>query len=91
MFITYPKLPNLICDTSFECIPVSFQNVEPDPKSSCGPYRAIEKKNMNKYISYHRSQINEFNHDTLGMIVIDENGDIAAGTSSNGANHKIPG
>jgi hypothetical protein len=25
------------------------------------------------------------------MIVIDENGDIAAGTSTNGATHKIPG
>jgi N4-(beta-N-acetylglucosaminyl)-L-asparaginase len=31
------------------------------------------------------------NHDTIGMIAIDENGNIVAGTSTNGANHKIPG
>lgn len=31
------------------------------------------------------------NHDTIGMIAIDKAGKIAAGTSSNGATHKIPG
>jgi len=31
------------------------------------------------------------NHDTIGMIVIDSEGHIVAGTSTNGANHKIPG
>lgn len=31
------------------------------------------------------------NHDTIGMIIIDQNKDISAGTSSNGAKNKIPG
>ncbi len=31
------------------------------------------------------------NHDTIGMVVIDDGGNIAAGTSTNGATHKIPG
>ena len=30
-------------------------------------------------------------HDTIGMIVIDNKGNIAAGTTTNGASHKIPG
>lgn len=38
-----------------------------------------------------RNVIDETNHDTLGMIVIDEAGDISVGTSSNGARNKIPG
>ena len=31
------------------------------------------------------------NHDTIGMVVIDQYGDITAGTTTNGLNHKIPG
>ena len=31
------------------------------------------------------------NHDTIGMIALDKNGQIAAGTSTNGASFKIPG
>ena len=33
----------------------------------------------------------EHNHDTIGMIVIDDAGTVAAGTTTNGADHKIPG
>ena len=36
-------------------------------------------------------QVNQGNHDTIGMIVIDKSGDIAGGTTTNGANHKVPG
>lgn len=35
--------------------------------------------------------VNRFNHDTIGMIAVDQNGDVAAGTSTNGAKYKIPG
>lgn len=35
--------------------------------------------------------IDRYNHDTIGMVAVDQNGDVAAGTSSNGAKHKIPG
>lgn len=38
-----------------------------------------------------REDIDENNHDTIGMIAIDMNGHIAAGTSTNGARNKIPG
>ena len=31
------------------------------------------------------------NHDTIGMLAIDKDGNIAAGTSTNGAKFKIPG
>ena len=31
------------------------------------------------------------NHDTIGMIVIDANGDLACGTSTNGLGHKVAG
>ena len=37
------------------------------------------------------SSINEGNHDTIGMIAMDSVGNIAAGTTTNGANHKVPG
>jgi len=31
------------------------------------------------------------NHDTIGIVAIDNSGNIAAGTSTNGAKFKIPG
>lgn len=37
------------------------------------------------------SNFNENNHDTIGMIAIDLHKNIVAGTSTNGAKHKIPG
>lgn len=33
----------------------------------------------------------ERNHDTIGMVVIDTNKNVVAGTSTNGLRHKIPG
>lgn len=36
-------------------------------------------------------EVDRYNHDTIGMVAIDNNGDIAAGTSTNGAKFKIPG
>ncbi len=38
-----------------------------------------------------RLLISENNHDTIGMIVIDERGDLACGTTTNGAANKIAG
>ena len=31
------------------------------------------------------------NHDTIGMIAIDQSGNVSAGTSTNGLTFKIPG
>lgn len=38
-----------------------------------------------------RLQITEENHDTIGMVVVDKYGDIACGTTTNGAANKIAG
>lgn len=38
-----------------------------------------------------RLHISEDNHDTIGMVVVDERGDLACGTTTNGAANKISG
>ncbi|XP_017066587.1 putative N(4)-(beta-N-acetylglucosaminyl)-L-asparaginase GG24090 [Drosophila eugracilis] len=75
------------------CQPNFWWNVHPDPKVSCGPYkprptpltRWKEDRARNEY------EIGRKNHDTIGMIAIDVESNIHAGTSTNGARHKIPG
>jgi N4-(beta-N-acetylglucosaminyl)-L-asparaginase len=72
-----------------DCQPNFRVNVKPDPNTSCGPYKPIKKtksimRKLNKYI-------NEKSHDTIGMIAINSQGNIAVGTSSNGATFKVPG
>ncbi|KAL8207296.1 UNVERIFIED_CONTAM: hypothetical protein K2H54_053173, partial [Gekko kuhli] len=72
------------------CQPNFWKNVTPDASKSCGPYKQTEdfsreeKNILEKTVHVH-------NHDTIGMIVIGQNGSIAAGTSTNGAIHKIQG
>jgi N4-(beta-N-acetylglucosaminyl)-L-asparaginase len=68
------------------CQPNYWVDVEPNPARSCGPYSPKDRN----YIEY-ESYFDSHNHDTIGMIVIDKVGNIAAGTSTNGARHKIPG
>lgn len=63
------------------CQPNFWMNVSPDSQKSCGPYTPQKLKNI----------FNEKNHDTIGMVAVDGEGHIAAGTSTNGARHKIPG
>lgn len=58
----------------------------PDPRESCGPYEPLDSNEVERTI-----QFSSKNHDTIGMIAYDRNGNIAAGTSTNGARHKIPG
>ncbi|CAH0561457.1 unnamed protein product [Brassicogethes aeneus] len=70
------------------CQPNFWQNVHPDPTKNCGPYiyatNEITKDGGN-------SVFGDKNHDTIGMIVVNSNGHVVAGTSTNGATHKIPG
>ncbi|XP_077158480.1 N(4)-(beta-N-acetylglucosaminyl)-L-asparaginase isoform X2 [Paroedura picta] len=71
------------------CQPNFWKNVIPDASKSCGPYKQAndfskEENALEKTVQVH-------NHDTIGMIVIGQNGCIAAGTSTNGAVHKIQG
>ncbi|XP_028178994.1 N(4)-(Beta-N-acetylglucosaminyl)-L-asparaginase-like [Ostrinia furnacalis] len=72
------------------CQPNFWLNVKPDPRQSCGPYSKLEDKNFEVDAKGHIN-VDRFNHDTIGMVAIDTNGDIAAGTSTNGAKFKIPG
>ncbi|KAG8222341.1 hypothetical protein J437_LFUL001327 [Ladona fulva] len=74
----------------FNCQPNFWKNVSPNPKQSCGPYTP-NQNSLRKSTKRGSSSFNEMNHDTIGMIAIDTEGNIAAGTSTNGANHKIPG
>jgi N4-(beta-N-acetylglucosaminyl)-L-asparaginase len=68
------------------------QNVKPDPTKFCGPYKpytSIARKQGHN--PKHRSVFSDKNHDTIGMVAIDTEGRIAAGTSTNGLKFKIPG
>ncbi|XP_019390193.1 PREDICTED: N(4)-(beta-N-acetylglucosaminyl)-L-asparaginase [Crocodylus porosus] len=73
------------------CQPNYWKNVIPDPSKSCGPYKRAKELNNRKEWSISQRKMNIHNHDTIGMIVIGETGNVAAGTSTNGATHKIQG
>lgn len=75
--------------TSENCQPNFWKDVEPDPKKFCGPYKLTLSNDI--YKEFSTELFNSKNHDTIGMIAMDSQGNIAAGTSSNGATHKIPG
>lgn len=73
-----------------KCQPNFRQNVLPNPKTSCGPYKP--KQMTDTHIKDRQPLgISPTNHDTIGMIAIDKHGDISSGTSTNGLTHKIPG
>ncbi|KAF2347854.1 Peptidase T2 asparaginase 2 [Trinorchestia longiramus] len=72
------------------CQPNFWKNVVPDPTTSCGPYSPGTVAG-NEASGGPRTFFGRFNHDTIGMIAIDGNGNIAGGTSTNGARNKIPG
>ncbi|XP_037070421.1 N(4)-(Beta-N-acetylglucosaminyl)-L-asparaginase-like [Pollicipes pollicipes] len=69
------------------CQPNFWTNVEPDPSDSCGPYRRGRAAPQ----QHEPSWAGPASHDTIGMVAIDGRGQMAAGTSTNGAIHKIPG
>uniref|UniRef100_A0A1B6KE62 N(4)-(beta-N-acetylglucosaminyl)-L-asparaginase n=1 Tax=Graphocephala atropunctata TaxID=36148 RepID=A0A1B6KE62_9HEMI len=66
------------------CQPNYWMGVEPDPRQQCGPYQPLSSTSD-------RFSQAEYSHDTISMVAIDRHGHVAVGTSSNGANHKIPG
>lgn len=68
--------------------------------SSCPPYdtpTSLEQQEKEAFPQVGRSEdparllISENNHDTIGIIVVDELGDLACGTTTNGAANKIAG
>ncbi|KAG5666660.1 hypothetical protein PVAND_014675 [Polypedilum vanderplanki] len=72
------------------CQPNFWTNVLPSPENSCGPYVPMSEDFLTSAHEY-QSFFSNYNHDTIGMVAIDVNGNIATGTSTNGVNHKIPG
>jgi len=75
------------------CQPNFRVAVSPDPKGACGPYTPAPLAS-NAPRTTRTSADNAIglgNHDTIAMVTIDKNGHLAAGTSTNGANHKVPG
>lgn len=73
------------------CQPNFWTNVIPNPSMSCGPYEPVTGTHSKNSINDINSFFSENNHDTIGMVAIDKAGKIVAGTSTNGASHKIPG
>ncbi|KAM8848741.1 N(4)-(beta-N-acetylglucosaminyl)-L-asparaginase isoform 2-T2 [Synchiropus picturatus] len=69
------------------CQPNYHKKVVPDPSKSCGPYKPVATVQQ----SERPRHANIDSHDTIGMIAIDAYGHVAAGTSTNGLTHKVPG
>lgn len=74
-------------------------NLVPNSQQQCGPYTPAgaepptdqEAENELKQRSEDYATSAGKSHDTISMIAIHANGSMAAGTSTNGATHKIPG
>ncbi|XP_015241317.1 PREDICTED: N(4)-(beta-N-acetylglucosaminyl)-L-asparaginase isoform X2 [Cyprinodon variegatus] len=69
------------------CQPNYRKNVNPDPLKSCGPYGPVAMQTQCNGVRH----VNIHSHDTIGLIAIDKDGHMAAGTSTNGLTHKVPG
>ena len=50
---------------------------------------ALPKENLEP--QKHKGRDPESGHDTIAMVVIDSDGNLAAGTTTNGARTKVPG
>jgi len=76
-----------------------WKKVLPDPTKSCGPYKPANIdpdyrlwQDQTKHAQRPANpEAGSGNHDTIGMIAIDSKGNMAVGTTTNGANHKVPG
>lgn len=68
-----------------KCQPNYRVNVTPDPETSCGPYKPLKGKKLSARDGP------QHGHDTLSLIAITKSGSMAAGTTTNGATHKVPG
>lgn len=84
---------------SNKCQPNFWMNVSPDPTTACGPYKP---NNPEESLTGDLVKDNEVdvdgvgfggagNHDTIGLIAIDADGNVASGTSTNGATFKVSG
>ena len=68
------------------CQPNFRLDVSPAASSSCGPYKPLLLPSPDAPVPPPHTS-----HDTISLIAISSSGAMAAGTSTNGARHKIPG
>jgi N4-(beta-N-acetylglucosaminyl)-L-asparaginase len=82
------------------CQPNFYQNLE-GCQDSCGPYPppkglassehgAPSGPYPRKVSRKHMPWASKEEHDTIGMVAIDADGNMACGTTTNGASHKVP-
>ncbi|XP_022327702.2 N(4)-(Beta-N-acetylglucosaminyl)-L-asparaginase-like [Crassostrea virginica] len=83
---------------SDNCQPNFRERVIPNPRQHCGPYRPQEMDAFDDPTYFSNNLPTDSNpildidnHDTIGMIAIDQSGNVSAGTSTNGLTFKIPG
>ncbi|KAI8502955.1 hypothetical protein Bbelb_196570 [Branchiostoma belcheri] len=86
---THRSIEQWIAWINKKCQPNYRKNVSPDPSKSCGPYKPLNTDKLKETPRY-SPHSDEYDHDTIGMIVIGANG-TAGGSSTNGALHKVPG
>ncbi|XP_036419646.1 N(4)-(beta-N-acetylglucosaminyl)-L-asparaginase-like [Colossoma macropomum] len=79
----FSKWLNNMCQPNFR------KNVVPDASTSCGPYKP--KTKLQQGPRQKRGPTDFRMHDTIGIIVIGNDGQVAAAASTNGATHKVPG
>jgi len=72
--------------------------VVPDPHTSCGPYSPVGSNHLQLLTAEEDEQrvmrpadATDVHHDTMGIIALDVDGNVASGTTTNGATFKIPG
>jgi len=72
----------------------------PDPHTSCGPYSPMDRNHVHMSAAVDDEQMRikrrpasatDIHHDTIGIVALDANGNVASGTTTNGATFKIPG
>ncbi|KHN76972.1 N(4)-(Beta-N-acetylglucosaminyl)-L-asparaginase [Toxocara canis] len=86
-----PYRPADVIESCVDEDKICDRSVLPDPRSSCGPYRPADVIESCVDEDKICDRVEQLGHDTIGMAVIDSKGNMAAGTSTNGAIHKIPG
>ncbi|KAH7703063.1 Protein R04B3.2 [Aphelenchoides avenae] len=76
-----------------KCQPNFWKNVEPNPREACGPYKPLSPAPTYAFHAGNEvnNDISSSNHDTIGIVVIDGDANVSAGTSTNGARNKVPG
>ena len=69
------------------CQPNFYRNLD-GCETRCGPYPP-PSSNLKSINKVHIPWVDKGLHDTIGVVSIDDDGNMACGTTTNGANHKV--